>query len=258
MFFLGVGAWAAAKTYESYNLRWMPLMAGAIFMIGMVRIHVAGLLAGSIVLAIFLSKRRRGAFVGLRRLLVAVVGVFALVPLATLVAADFHMDPIDVNSSFGVDDLEPAFAHVEGRTEKGGSAIDGRAIRSLTDIPSGVSTVLFRPFPHEARNVQMLAAGLEGLLLLGLIAWRLPQLRRNFRMARGKPYLTFCIVYTALFVWAWSAISNLGIMARQRSLVFPFLLALVAAMGWDSEPEEAELSVDTERSQPGVAVGMPT
>lgn len=238
MFFLGAGSWAAAAMYKNYHFRWLPVMAGAVFMIGMIRIHVAALLAGSIVLGLMLSKRQRGAFVASRRVLLLITGVFALIPLASLVAADFHMDPLDINSSFGVNDLEPAFAHVEDRTNKGGSAIDGGAIRSLTDIPAGIATVLFRPFPHEAGNAQMLAAGLEGMMLLGLILWRSPQMLRNLRMVRATPYLMFCMIYSSFFIWAWSAMSNLGIMARQRSLVLPFVLAIVATLGWRTEAEE--------------------
>ncbi|MGF1664944.1 MAG: hypothetical protein ACFCVC_01575, partial [Acidimicrobiia bacterium] len=55
-------------------------------------------------------------------------------------------------------------------------------------------------------------------------------------------YLMFCAVYTLGFVIAWSWILNLGILARQRSLVIPFIL-VIFAYGWydrRASPPEAE------------------
>ena len=101
----------------------------------------------------------------------------------------------------------------------------------------------------EAKNLQMLASSVEGMLLLGLILWRAPRIVANVRLIRRSPYLMFCTVYTALFIWAWSAILNLGILARQRALVIPFVLALVAALGWDHENHP-------EITEPGTGVSM--
>ena len=50
----------------------------------------------------------------------------------------------------------------------------------------------------------------------------------RFASAFRRPYILFCIVYTAIFTFAWSAFANLGALARQRVQVWPFLLILVA------------------------------
>lgn len=246
MFFLGSGAWAASWLYRQYSLRWLPLIVGSVFMIGMIRIHLAALLAVSIVVGTLLSKAQPGLALAARRVIVLVMGVALMVPLVTGVSEQFDLD-LTSSPSFSVEELEPAFDHVESRTRQGGSAIQGGAITSLTEIPAGVLTVLARPLPHEASNVQMLAASLEGVLLLGLLLWRAPQMLRNIRLVRGSPYLVFCAIYSVLFIWAWSAVANLGIMARQRSLVLPFLFALIAMLGWsedtDSEPATASPGV---------------
>ena len=39
------------------------------------------------------------------------------------------------------------------------------------------------------------------------------------------------------FVIVFSAIFNLGILARQRTQALPFLLALIVGMGWEPETE---------------------
>jgi hypothetical protein len=41
----------------------------------------------------------------------------------------------------------------------------------------------------------------------------------------------YSLVYTAGFIYAFSAMVNLGILARQRSQVMPFFLAFLADMG---------------------------
>jgi hypothetical protein len=39
--------------------------------------------------------------------------------------------------------------------------------------------------------------------------------------------LRFAVLYTLAFAFAWSSVGNLGIMARQRMQVLPFLLILL-------------------------------
>jgi hypothetical protein len=45
----------------------------------------------------------------------------------------------------------------------------------------------------------------------------------------------YSAIYTLGFVVAWSWILNLGILARQRSLVVPFVL-IIFAYGWYERP----------------------
>ena len=88
--------------------------------------------------------------------------------------------------------------------------------------------MLFRPFPFEARNAQMLMQGLEGLLLIVLVVRAWPRLRRLPSLLRRNPYVTFCVVYMAAFIWAFSGFGNFGILARQRVLMIPFFVVLLA------------------------------
>lgn len=229
MLFLGVGCWAAANLYRDYRLRWLPLIAVAAYLTSMIRVHVAALFVGSLFIALLLArgwKKSEGSF---RRALILLVGVVALVPLAIGVGQEFGVDL----TTLATDDVDPVFADVADTTRQGGSSVSGGVIRSPLDVPAGVLKVLFRPLPPEADNLPMLASSIEGTLLLGLLLWQAPSLIRNRRQIRSSPYLLFCIVYSTLFIWAWSAILNLGILARQRSLVIPLLLAVVAALGWD-------------------------
>jgi hypothetical protein len=40
--------------------------------------------------------------------------------------------------------------------------------------------------------------------------------------------VVLCVTYSLLFIVAFSAIGNFGIIARQRSLVYPFIIVLLA------------------------------
>lgn len=236
MLFLGIGCWAAANLYQDYRVRWLPLIGGSAYLIGMIRIHVAALFVGSLFLAVLLAKRRKSSEAVFRRVVVILIGVVALVPLAIGVGQEFGVD----STTLGADDIDPVFSDVGDTTQQGGSSVSGGVIRTPLDVPAGVLKVLFRPLPIEAHNVQMLASSVEGTLLLGLLIWQLPNMIRNRHQIRRSPYMLFCFVYTSLFIWAWSAILNLGILARQRSLAIPFVLALIAALGWSLEENGSE------------------
>jgi apolipoprotein N-acyltransferase len=70
--------------------------------------------------------------------------------------------------------------------------------------------------------------GLEGLFLLVLLvaSWR--RLRNIPKLVRTNPYVAFALFYVLGFVWAFSAIGNFGILARQRVLMLPAFLVLLA------------------------------
>lgn len=114
------------------------------------------------------------------------------------------------------------------RTEQGGSSFETRPVRSPVDLPFAAVNVLFRPFPHEARNLQSLVAALEGLGLMVLVLLARRRLRALPRVLRRNPFLVFALVYTLLFVIVFSSFSNFGILTRQRVQVLPFLLVFLA------------------------------
>ncbi len=54
----------------------------------------------------------------------------------------------------------------------------------------------------------------------------------NRQIVRRTPYMLLSLAFTAAFVIAFSSIFNLGIIARQRSQVIPFLLVVIVGLGW--------------------------
>ena len=88
--------------------------------------------------------------------------------------------------------------------------------------------MLFRPFPFEVHNVPALLAAIEGTVLMALFVLSWPRLRTIPGRLRKQPYVTFCLTYTVLFCLVFSAFQNFGILARERVMVYPFVLVLLA------------------------------
>ncbi len=90
-----------------------------------------------------------------------------------------------------------------------------------------VYTVLFDPLPINAHGTGQLIASMENMLVLALVFLSLRQLRMTFRAAAARPYVMLCLVYSAGFLYAFAALGNLGLITRERTLLFPYLLVLL-------------------------------
>jgi hypothetical protein len=189
-----------------------------------VRPHMALLVIAGLGLAYLLRSQSTARAVALGKLRTAFgLGVIGLGTMLVIrrVSAFFGID--DFNLDTAVDTLE----YAEGQTAQGGSEFVGGG-PSLRDLPVNIVTVLFRPFAFEVNNLQALIAALEGTLLLILVVLSIPRLRGIPRRLRKQPYITYCVVYAVLFCFMFSAFQNFGILARQRVLVFPLILVLLA------------------------------
>jgi len=151
------------------------------------------------------------------------LGVIAVLTLVVTqrVADFFGVDEFNLDTA--VETLE----YAEGQTSQGGSEYSGTGA-SLRELPINIITVLFRPFAFEVHNIQALLAALEGTFLMVLFAISLPRLRSIPSRLRKNPYVTYCLIYILLFCFMFSAFQNFGILARQRVLVFPLVLTLLA------------------------------
>lgn len=234
LLFLGLSSYGFARALAAFRPLWLLVAGVGLTGAGMVRPHIAALLTGSFAIAALVGRSRWTGRTGVRRLMVLGVGV-VLVAISLSTFADRY-------NLQGTEDVDPFISELQENTQQGGSEVEGVAIRSPAQLPAGVIRVLFRPLPHEAHNLQAMASAVESLVLLGIIAWKLPAMIRRARRLR-TPYVLMSAAFTGGFIIAFSAVLNLGILARQRSQVFPFLLAVVVALGWDAEraPEPAEV-----------------
>ncbi len=227
---LGMTAYGVAKLVSRRRNAVLWLAAG-IAGSAVVRPHIAITLVAALGVAYFFSGARRPGFgapiakvAGLLTLLV----VFGLVLSA--VEAKFKLEEGE--------GVEQVFERTREQTSsEEGSSFEAVGARSPTDLPLAAFSVLFRPFPFEARNAQALVASLEGTLLLFLFVKHWRKLG-NLLPRRRAPFLAFVSAYSVLFVIAFSNFGNFGILARQRVQVFPFILVLLAVPRRRGRPDD--------------------
>ncbi|HVR33098.1 MAG TPA: hypothetical protein VMS74_10385 [Acidimicrobiia bacterium] len=237
LFCLGTTAYGLARTMDGFRPVWLLVAAVGIGGAGLVRPHIAALVAAAFTVAVVAGRSRLTWWSLFRRLGVLGVGVVLVV-----VSLGTFGDRYGVEAA---DDVDPFLSELQRRTQQGGSSVEGEAVLSLRQLPGGTLRVLFRPLPHEATNPQALASGVESAALLAVIIWKLPAMVRRIRRIR-TPYLLMSFAFTVGFTVAFSAVFNLGILARQRSQVLPFLLAVLVGLGWESR----SASGTTEASDP--------
>jgi hypothetical protein len=246
LFTLGIVAYGAAMV-----LRYRPL-GYAVLAIGMigtaaVRPHVTLIAFVAFFIAYLL--RRRSWMASRLGLLGRIIGVAVLVGAGALVVAQtahfFHVETIDTGS------VEQVLDRATDQSAKGGSEFDAGRLTSPSEVPSATLSVLFRPYPWEAGNAQALVAATEGTLLLVIFILSLPRLIRVPRFSLRVPYVAFAFAYTALFILAFSTIGNFGLLTRQRTQVFPFVLVLLAIPPRSRDPElRSEASRSRSRRSP--------
>jgi hypothetical protein len=240
IFFLGVATYGLARAFDGFRPLWLLVAAVGLAGAGIVRPHVAAILAASFAGAALVGRGRWQGWAGVRRVVVLAVATFLVgVSLSSFV------DRYELESA---EDVDPFVADIQRRTQQGGSSVEGGAVASPADLPEAFVRVLFRPLPHEAHNLQATVSAVENVALLGVVVWRLPWMVRRLRRLR-TPYVMMSAAFTFVFVVAFSAIFNLGILSRQRAQVFPFFLAVVVALGWDAKDASKPAEVLQARRQ---------
>lgn len=105
---------------------------------------------------------------------------------------------------------------------------------------------LFRPFPWEARSVTALLASIEVLLIWGL-AWRRRRKIKAFVLAHRRTRLFWlAVVFVVVYATALGmAASNLGLLARQRVHLLPFVFLFLSGAEPRTMPERGSIPEQT-------------
>ena len=227
---LGASAYFVARSLEAFHVRWLFGLGVALAALGVIRIHIAGLIVAAFVLAALFSRvpSRADPTMALRRLIVLGAGVAAVILVVGLFPDVFGVDILSTQDRDGF--TEDVF-----RRTSGGTVGTGGVVNSPLDVPAALAHVLYKPFPFEATELQHFVAAGETTLLILLTIWKLPPIIRNIRQWRSNAYVVFCTFYTLGFAVAFSVVRNLGIIARQRGQVLAFFLCFVIALGWEQK-----------------------
>jgi hypothetical protein len=226
LFTLGLAAFGTARVLTGRPWRGIALAGLAMWLAAIVRAHVAGMVVLGLVVAYLFARppRRLGALgpaVKLFALAALVVVAVGLLGRTQSYLVEKGIDPQDGVTS--------VLAETQRRTNQGGSNFQAPSTGvSLAKLPFAAVTILFRPFPFEVHNAQAAITALESSLLLCLTLARRRAIWHAVRHLRRWPYVAFILVYSGLFVVAFSSIANFGILARERTQLLPFFLVLLA------------------------------
>jgi hypothetical protein len=220
-FCLGLFAYGGARIVQG---RIWGLLALTIGLVGTlyIRPHIAVIVALSFAVAFILPGVGKRPF----RIVSFVIMLAAVVAVAWLLLPR-------VASFIGLEELSPQglldrFQFQSGQTAQGGSAFQAIDITNPLSYPWALVTLLFRPFPWEAHNAMALIQSLEGVLLIGLVLWRIKSLGKAIVSSISDRYSRFIVVYAITFTIAFAIVANFGIIARERMMFLPFVFMFIS------------------------------
>ncbi len=193
-------------------LRAGMLSAGLLLAMG-IRPHIAMMLAVCVAMAEWLKPVRTMSWQQIMR--GAALAILAVVTVASGL------------EQFGLDDATAVQDFIDTKaaaTQTGGSRI--AVVGGPAALPMAFVNVLMRPFPWEVRNPLVAISVIEIVLFWGLVGSAgLP--RAFFRSWRTSQALRYLVPVTVVLIVFYGAlVSNLGILARQRVVVLPFLFLI--------------------------------
>lgn len=205
----------------SSTARWVLPLAAGLGGTALVRPHVTALLAAGLLAGVLV---RRNAHPTLLSPIVRVLSIVVVVVAGAIVirtAATFlQLETLSADSVTGAIDKVQ-----RNTTELGNSAFTAHSVNNPLDLPWAIMTVLFRPLPWEASNFLILASSVESVLFMVFVALSWRRWRQIPRLLRRYPYIMAVLVAISLFVIAFSAVGNFGILVRQRVTIMPLVLA---------------------------------
>ncbi len=252
MLTIGLSVYGVARIFARKHGGFVILGLGFLATV-VVRPHLAVLVFIGLALGYFLRPASRGALAVASRAIAGgkALGIVALAVVGFLVVGSFqdyfHLEELDRSA------VNELLESTSDRSGGGGSSYDPvNVVDNPLNLPLAVLTVLFRPFPFEAHNAQALASSLEGAFLLAFFVFAAPRVLAGLKRSWRRPFVVLCVTYSLLFIVAFSAIGNFGIIARQRSLVYPFVIVLLTLpLGRRSAHREVVASPAAQEIFPG-------
>lgn len=214
---LGLATYGAVRIFTGSSLAGYPLAVTGLGLAAIVRPHVGGMVTLALFAALAIRRGTHTAWAPVVR--VAGLAVVAVVAVVAIAASQDLLQAEDAAS---------ALEFTADRTSGGDSSFAPVLVRTPADLPLAAATVLFRPHPLEAHNLQAGLSALEGTALAVLAVLALPSVVRALRDLRDRPLLIHALTYMVLFIVAYSSIANFGILVRQRAQLFPLLAVLLA------------------------------
>ncbi len=225
---IGVVSYGAALLFsEKVTSGGILIFVAGVLGLMFVRPHMAAIAVAALGLSSLVgSLGQIGKGAALKSTLVRAGALVVLVVVAVVVLS--QTSKVFAGSDGSAGGVGGVLDKTKNQTSVGGSKFSAPAVSSPLDLPWATITVLFRPFPWEARSLNSVVSALEGLLLFGVVAagWR--RFLGGVKLAMRRPYLVFVATFTVVFITAFSYIGNFGILARQRTQLLALLLVFLA------------------------------
>ncbi len=239
--FLGLFAYGTARFVRNQMKGLVPLVLGILGIL-CVRPHIAMVLIfvlGLVLLTLIFQKSTSKKYVYILCLMGIVVSAWLLMPIVgTYIRA----------GGLSFQSIITSFQDTQDFTFEGGSAYQVVDITNPIQFPLTLLTLMFRPFPWQAHNLQALVQALEGFVLIGLTLWRIKSIGRALIDVKSDAYLCYIWLSIIGVLIGLTSIANYGILVRERAMILPFLLMLLAYDGRAAVPAPSKLI--PERSVP--------
>lgn len=206
---------------RGHRISWLPYLAGVGLAFAL-RPHVGAVLALATAAAYWLRSWQQ---LGPRRILELILAaVLAMVFLSSM-AAQFGFESTDLEG------VQEFVSYRSGQTLEGGSSI-GRGPGGVLAIPMAFVNIWMRPFLWDVHNTMALLTAVEVLALWGFAFTRRHAIGYSLRHWRKDRLLAFSLPLLAGYtLMIGVTFANLGIIARQRSPLFPLVFLLFTAAG---------------------------
>jgi hypothetical protein len=216
-FALGVVAYCFAKIVTAAKVLNLATLLAALGLIHIVRPHIAVMVATALMAAYFLNPSKKGF----------AATVTKIVALPLLLYGTYKI-AIGAQQYMGVENYEAGMSFMRESIQN--TAYGGSTFGKGTTLPVRVLTspfLVFRPFPWEARNLQSVLAALEGFGLFWFGLRRRKHIRALVSTWRQNSFVFFLLLFSAEFTVLFAAaISNFGLLVRERVMLLSFVLML--------------------------------
>ncbi len=200
-----------------------------------VRPHMAALWIGglfpALIAALFRGRgqkgSRRGAGVFDRLLLLVIIGIAGAALVAVGSATLKFLNPSKGEAAQSTSaDITSILAETSRRTAQAGSAFKPPSISSPADWPYASIRTLLRPLLFEAHGPGQLLSALEIAVFMGVcvLSWR--RVIHLPKLIFTNPFIAFAMTSLFFSGLAYTSFANLGLLARQKSLLLPLMFLI--------------------------------
>lgn len=235
---LGLITLGAAQLLRVHWRGLIPLLAGSLLGAA-IRPHEVALAFGAFAFAAVTRRVARRTLVTPVWRIATLLGVLVGGGVLAVLAARF-LGITSFNSASIVQAISGANQATQGQGDGFGSSHSTWSISPLY-FPVDVYTVLFMPLPFQVASSTQAIAALENLSIIALIMYSWRSLATVPRRLKDSPFVVMCLVYSIAFLYLFAALGNVGLLARERTLLFPFLFVLFALPGSSSRRSGGDL-----------------